>query len=112
MKSSLKSSQKIFKLKPILSLSHWFNHTIEQLENNRFGLLVFTLVVQGTLIAPATFFAIISTNNSMILLVLFGIMSFGVVVSNIAIAPVRVIVNIFVVSTVGHLIIIFFCIFR
>lgn len=85
---------------------------IEDLEQQRIGVMIFVMMVQGCIIVPATLFAILNGTGSLFHMVVCGMFSFGVLVSNIAIAPIRIIVHIFVISTFAHIILVVINLFR
>lgn len=89
-----------------MSIVAYYNKFIDQMQDQRIGLMVVMLVVEGAIIVPITLFAILHGGYSMFELILCGACAFGVFIWNIAIMPIRSIINVFLISTLIHFLLI------
>ncbi len=87
-------------------LTYWYNHLIENLKDNRFGVTGFVMIFQTTLIVPATLFAILTGTQSLAHIIICGSMTFFLLVAILSVFPIKTIINIFIVSTAAHIILI------
>ena len=88
------------------SLTLWYNHLIENLKDNRFGVTGFVMTFQGTLIVPTTLLAILTGTQSLIHIIICGSLTFILLVLILSVFPIKTIINLFIVSTTAHIILI------
>ena len=88
------------------NLLNWYNQQCEEGSFNRLGVMAFVLLVQTCVIVPATLLTISMNGNNLIEFALMAILSFSILVSLLADMPSKVILPLFLVSTVIHLLII------
>ncbi|WPP50720.1 hypothetical protein [Catalinimonas niigatensis] len=88
----------------------WYRNQIEEAQFYRLGIMAFILLVQANIIIPATLLVISMNNGSTIAFVSCTLFSFAVLISLLAVMPAKVIIPLFIVSTIVHVFIIASCI--
>ena len=89
------------------SLTLRYNHLIENLKDNRFGVTGFVMIFQTTLIVPATLFSILTgTQSPLVQIIICGSLTFFLLISILSVFPIKTIINLFIVSTAAHIILI------
>lgn len=88
----------------------WYQHQIKEAKFYRLGITAFILLVQANIIVPATLLTMGMNSASDIEFILCALFSFAVLISLLAVMPVRIIVPLFVVNVLVHVLIILSCI--
>lgn len=88
------------------NLTNWYSNKCEEAAYNRLGVMAFILLVQTCIIVPATLLAISMNGNNGVEFALIAIFTFSVLVSLLGDLPSKIVIPLFVVSTLVHLAII------
>ncbi len=85
---------------------NWYNYRCEEAGFYRLGIMAFILLVQTCIIIPITLLAISMNGNNIFEFALIAILSFSILVSLLGDMSSKVIIPVFITSTVIHLLII------
>ena len=88
------------------NLANWYNKKMEVAEFNRLGVGAFILIFHTCIILPATLLALNQNDFNIILIGVITTLSFFMLFTMIAVLPTRIIVPVFLISTITHLVII------
>lgn len=80
----------------------WYHQQIEEAKFYRLGIMAFILLVQANIIVPATLLTMGMSGAGDIEFIICALFSFAVLVSLLAVMPVRVIVPLFIVNVLVH----------
>ena len=85
------------------NLMNWYNTKCEEANFNRLGLMAFILLVQTCIIVPVTLLLISVNGNDLIQFGLMAILSFAILVSLLGDMSSKIILPLFIISTLIHL---------
>lgn len=85
------------------NLMNWYNTKCEEANFNRLGLMAFILLVQTCIIVPVTLLLISVNGNDLIQFALMAILSFAILVSLLGDMSSKIVLPLFIISTIIHL---------
>lgn len=85
---------------------NWYGQQCEEADFNRIGIMAFILLFQTCLVVPAAVLLISMNGQNLIELAIIAVLSFSLLVSLLGDAPARVVIPLFLISTIVHLFII------
>lgn len=90
----------------------WYSQQCDEADFNRLGIMAFILLFQTCLVIPAAVLLISMNGSNILELGVIAVLSFSILVSLLSDAPAKVILPLFLLSTVVHLLIILFNTFQ
>ncbi|MTI31874.1 hypothetical protein [Xanthovirga aplysinae] len=80
----------------------WYNDKVIDLQVNRLGVLAFMFLFHANLTAPLTLWSIHSAGNNPLQFFICVLGAFAIIIPNIAVAPVKVTIPIFLITSLSH----------
>ena len=85
------------------NLVSWYNTKCDEANFNRLGVMAFVLLIHTCIIIPATLISIGMNGNSTFQFALISIFSFGILVSLLGDMSAKIVIPVFILSTLVHL---------
>ena len=85
------------------NLMNWYNTKCEEANFNRLGLMAFILLVQTCIIVPVTLLLISANGSDPIQFALMAVLSFAILVSLLGDMSSKIVLPLFIISTIIHL---------